>query len=65
MLLNKELQIYIFTIAERYRKGAASCSGCRLRYVCGGCMAITNGADKDYFNETNSYCFMSDEDQQN
>ena len=43
--------------AARYRRGAAACAGCRLRPVCGGCLASARGFGLDFFAEKDPMCF--------
>ena len=44
--------------AARYRRGAAACAGCRLRPVCGGCLASARGFGLDFFSEKDPMCFV-------
>lgn len=44
--------------AARYRRGAAACAGCRLRPVCGGCLASARGFGLDFFDERDPMCFV-------
>lgn len=53
--------IYDSDAAERYRAGSAACSGCQLRAVCGGCMAVTHGASLDPLRERDPFCFYHSE----
>ncbi|MDD4957425.1 MAG: thio(seleno)oxazole modification radical SAM maturase SbtM [Candidatus Omnitrophica bacterium] len=48
--------IYDSSLAERYRMGPEACRGCRLRHVCGGCMAVTSGAGMDIFTQKDPHC---------
>ena len=50
--------IYDSEMARRYRAGSASCRSCRLRAVCGGCLAVTYGSGLDVFTDKDPYCFM-------
>lgn len=57
-LLNQTLDdIYDSDIAERYRNGAWECRECRIRPVCGGCMATTYSCGLDPFKRRDPYCF--------
>jgi selenobiotic family peptide radical SAM maturase len=49
--------IYNSKAARRYRNGSAACTGCDLRAVCGGCLAVTAGLGGDPFTERDPYCF--------
>ena len=40
--------IYHGPAAKRYRQGPAACRGCRLRHVCGGCLAVTATSGRDW-----------------
>jgi selenobiotic family peptide radical SAM maturase len=51
--------IYDSQAARRYREGSAACTGCELRAVCGGCLAVTAGLGRDPFTERDPYCFRS------
>ena len=46
--------------AARYRLGAAACAGCRLRPVCGGCLASARGFGLDIFAEKDPMCFYQE-----
>ncbi len=48
--------IYHSDKAARYRDGSSACSDCRLRPVCGGCMAATASAGNDPFTCRDPYC---------
>lgn len=50
-------EIYDSDIAGGYRNGARACRGCRLRPVCGGCLAVAKGQGLDIFEERDPYCF--------
>ena len=50
-------EIYHSEIANRYRAGSSACKDCEIRPVCGGCLAVSYGFDKDIFNELDPYCF--------
>lgn len=52
--------IYDSELAERYRLGSSACNGCRIRHVCGGCLAVTAGQGRDIFTEIDPYCFISE-----
>lgn len=45
--------------AARYRAGSSACSGCSLRSVCGGCLAVTAGLGQDPLTERDPYCFFN------
>ena len=58
LLQHSLAEIYESEAARRYRAGAAACRGCRLRPVCGGCMAVSYGAGLDPLQERDPYCFL-------
>ncbi len=43
--------------ARRYRQGPAECRDCPIRPVCGGCLAVTQGAGQDCLRQRDPYCF--------
>ncbi|MGM0403856.1 MAG: thio(seleno)oxazole modification radical SAM maturase SbtM, partial [Thermodesulfobacteriota bacterium] len=51
--------IYHGTLARKYRGGSAACSGCAVRPVCGGCLAVACGHGLDIFSEADPYCFKA------
>jgi len=51
-------EIYDGEPAKAYRRGCRSCASCRLRAVCGGCLAVAYGWGLDPFEETDPACFM-------
>jgi len=56
----KSLQeIFDGEAARQYRRGSLACADCRLRPVCGGCMAVTYGSGLDPFKDKDPYCFLS------
>jgi MoaA/NifB/PqqE/SkfB family radical SAM enzyme len=55
--------IYESVSAKLYRQGPASCEGCSLRPVCGGCMAVVNGAGLNIFHDRDPYCFINEKSQ--
>jgi len=60
--LNQTIQdIYDSDIAQKYREGCRRCDGCRLRPVCGGCLAVANGQGLDVFNDVDPFCFIDDD----
>jgi selenobiotic family peptide radical SAM maturase len=50
--------VYDSAVAERYRSGCSACDTCRIRPVCGGCLAVAYGHGLDIFEEKDPYCFM-------
>ncbi len=50
--------IYHSEAAERYRRGAAECSDCSIRPVCGGCLAVAYSNGLDIFTQKDPYCFI-------
>lgn len=58
-ILQKDfLTIYESSEAQRYRNGPETCRACRLRPVCGGCMAVVHGMGLDPFKEKDPFCFI-------
>ncbi len=51
-------EIYHSEIARDYRKGCRACDDCRLRSVCGGCLAVSYGYGLDSFKERDPACFI-------
>ena len=54
------LTLYESEEAQRYRKGPETCFGCRLRPVCGGCMAVVHGMGLNPFVEKDPFCFLDE-----
>ena len=54
------LTLYESEKAQQYRKGPESCQECRLRPVCGGCMAVVHGMGLDPFKEKDPFCFLEE-----
>jgi len=50
--------IYASPVARRYRKGSRACRFCRLRKVCGGCLAVSHGSGLDELRALDPHCFM-------
>lgn len=55
---NSLTEIYHSRAAQLYRAGSRACDGCRIRAVCGGCLAVTHGMGLDIFSEKDPYCFL-------
>ena len=53
--------VYDSDAARRSREGCASCSACRIRPVCGGCLAVACGQGLDPLEERDPHCFIGDE----
>ncbi|MCF8034345.1 MAG: selenobiotic family peptide radical SAM maturase [Desulfarculaceae bacterium] len=51
-------ELYDGESARRYRAGPAACGSCRLRAVCGGCLAVAHGAGLDVFAERDPFCWL-------
>ena len=51
-------QIYHSEKAKKYRQGAAECHSCRIRPVCGGCLAVSWASGQDIFIQKDPYCFI-------
>ncbi|MCG8344932.1 MAG: thio(seleno)oxazole modification radical SAM maturase SbtM [Chlorobiales bacterium] len=54
------MTLYESEEAQRFRMGPESCSECRLRPVCGGCMAVVHGMGLDPFLEKDPFCFLDE-----
>jgi selenobiotic family peptide radical SAM maturase len=52
--------IYASAAARRYRQGSRACRFCRLRNVCGGCLAVTHGAGLPELQARDPHCFMGE-----
>ncbi|MDD2500006.1 MAG: thio(seleno)oxazole modification radical SAM maturase SbtM [Geobacter sp.] len=50
-------EVYSSATAERYREGSTACSGCKLKPVCGGCLAVTASFGHDPLTSKDPYCF--------
>jgi radical SAM protein with 4Fe4S-binding SPASM domain len=50
--------IYASPLARRYRKGSRACRFCRLRNVCGSCLAVSHGSGLDPLRTLDPHCFM-------
>ncbi len=56
-ILNQSLEeVYSSNAAARYRDGSTACSGCNLRAVCGGCLAVTASFGHDPLTSRDPYC---------
>lgn len=51
-------EVYGSGTAARYRVGTRACSGCPIRPVCGGCLAVAHGCGLDFFEERDPFCFI-------
>jgi selenobiotic family peptide radical SAM maturase len=51
-------EIYHSPAARAYRRGCRACDACRLRPVCGGCLAVACGWGLDPLTEKDPGCFM-------
>lgn len=52
--------IYHGEPARKYRAGSAACAACRIRPVCGGCLAVVHGFGLDVFKDKDPYCFFEE-----
>jgi len=52
-------EIYQSNAARSYRRGCRECDACRLRPVCGGCLAVTCGWGRDPLQKRDPGCFMN------
>lgn len=50
-------EVYGSEQASRFREGSSACSGCKLRAVCGGCLAVTASFGHDPLTTRDPYCF--------
>jgi selenobiotic family peptide radical SAM maturase len=50
-------EIYHSDSAAGYRDGSTACSGCRLRTVCGGCLAISTSFGQAPLTSRDPHCF--------
>lgn len=51
-------EIYDSAEAGRYRSGCTACTGCAVRAVCGGCLAVAYSHGLNIFEEKDPFCFM-------
>ena len=51
-------EVYYGQLARKYRAGAVECASCKIRPVCGGCLAVVHGFGLDVFKDKDPYCFM-------
>jgi radical SAM protein with 4Fe4S-binding SPASM domain len=51
-------EVYHSAAARAYRRGCRECDTCRLRPVCGGCMAVACGWGLDPRRDKDPCCFM-------
>ncbi len=51
-------EIYHSEAARKYRAGSQACNDCKIRAVCGGCLAVSHGMGLDVFTEKDPYCFF-------
>lgn len=62
-ILEQSLEaIYSSDLAHRYRAGSTACTGCDLRSVCGGCLAVTASFGLDPFACMDPYCIKKTAD---
>lgn len=50
--------VYYSEPASVYRRGCRECSGCHLRPVCGGCLAVAHGYGLDPLQKKDPGCFL-------
>jgi len=53
-------EIYDAPAAVRYRQGPSDCRGCRIRHVCGGCLAVIHSCGLDVFADRDPCCFIAE-----
>ena len=51
-------EIYESEMARRYRAGSEACRSCKIRPVCGGCLAVVHGLGLDVFKDRDPFCFI-------
>lgn len=51
-------EIYDSDRAHRYRAGPKACRSCKIRPICGGCLAVVHGLGLDVFEQKDPYCFF-------
>jgi len=51
-------EIYTSPAAQSYRSGCHECTSCRLRPVCGGCLAVAYGFGLDPLKQRDPCCFI-------
>jgi len=51
-------EIYASPTAQAYRNGCRECTACRLRPVCGGCLAVAYGFGLDPLTKKDPCCFF-------
>jgi len=56
---NSLAEIYDTDVATRYRLGPSACTGCPVRFACGGCLASAKSMGRDIFTEKDPYCFKA------
>ncbi|MBN1545421.1 MAG: selenobiotic family peptide radical SAM maturase [Syntrophaceae bacterium] len=54
-------EIYDSALAERYRKGCSICIPCKLKPVCGGCLASAYSHGLNIFEQKDPFCFLTEE----
>ena len=52
--------IYDSPEAVRYRQGPSDCRGCRIRHVCGGCLAVSYSHGMNVFQDRDPCCFIEE-----
>ena|ERR1700690_2102759 len=58
LLQSSLTEIYDSAAARRYRQGSRGCRFCRLRNVCGGCLAVSHGAGLPALQARDPHCFI-------
>ena len=53
-------EIYDSPQAKRYRAGCTACHTCKLKPVCGGCLAVASSLGRNIFEEKDPFCHISD-----
>lgn len=51
-------EIYASKKADLYRSGPSECKGCKIRHVCGGCLAVIDSQGLDITIDSDPCCFL-------
>jgi selenobiotic family peptide radical SAM maturase len=62
LMQQKISEIYNSPAAKSYRRGTTACDNCRLRPMCGGCLAVLYGLGMDISKERDPYCFIDNDE---
>lgn len=59
---NSITDLYDSEKARQYRAGCLACRNCKIRPVCGGCLAVAHGFGLNIFEDRDPYCFIENPD---